>query len=222
MKFRAAAMAADGERVIHEYDERKLRSVLAGLKSQEKSIISVKDNQCFIAGDCLAADPFITDYSATELPDPKTCSALQYSQSYIYPVLLPGIEAMLTEAKKERCFQRKRTKFIPLDFLTQWLYNLNPKRNGRPSTDFFEIPFVQEQMRIHPRPPVPLSLLLSDEEAAVIIQSFWRGYRVRCDPEVQELRQWQKDLRMPKVIKKKVQEFWAKKETRGGTKKNNG
>ncbi|XP_027682582.2 IQ domain-containing protein K isoform X6 [Chelonia mydas] len=94
----------------------------------------------------------------------------------------------------------------------------NPKRKDEPFTEFFSIPFVKDWLKDHPRPPIPLSLLLSEEEACKIIQSFWRGYRVRCDTEVQELRQWQKQLREDKNIIKRVQEFWTKQETKVGSK----
>uniref|UniRef100_A0A6J0UKP2 IQ domain-containing protein K isoform X3 n=1 Tax=Pogona vitticeps TaxID=103695 RepID=A0A6J0UKP2_9SAUR len=130
--------------------------------------------------------------SAPLLPSLKTCSPREFIEHYIFPVLLPGMAELLLQAKKEKCFERKRTKFIALDFLTEWLYN--------------------------PRPPIALSLLLSEEEAGNIIQSFWRGYRVRCEPEVQELRQWQKHLRETKNILKRVREFWAKQEKKVGTK----
>ncbi|KAM7091222.1 IQ domain-containing protein K isoform 9-T10 [Ciconia maguari] len=123
-----------------------------------------------------------------EPPDPKICSPREYLEYYIFPVLLPGMAELLHRAKEEKCFERKRTKFIACDFLTEWLYN--------------------------PRPPIPLSLLLSEEEASIVIQSFWRGYRVRCDSEIQELRQWQKQLREDKNIIKTVKEFWTKQEAK--------
>ncbi|XP_066132061.1 IQ domain-containing protein K isoform X1 [Saccopteryx bilineata] len=121
-----------------------------------------------------------------ETVDPKTCSPKEYLETFIFPILLPGIASLLHQAKKEKCFERKRTKFIACDFLTEWLYN--------------------------PRPPVPLSLLLTEKEAALIIQAFWRAYRVRCDPEIQELRQWQRKLREDKHIRERVRVFWAKQE----------
>ncbi|NXK27274.1 IQCK protein, partial [Arenaria interpres] len=114
-----------------------------------------------------------------EPPDPKTCSPREYLEYYIFPVLLPGMAELLHRAKKEKCFERKRTKFIGCDFLTEWLYNKNPKRKDESFTEFFSIPFVNDWLKDHPRPPIPLSLLLSEEEASIIIQSFWRGYRVR-------------------------------------------
>ncbi|KAM9094723.1 IQ domain-containing protein K [Sarcophilus harrisii] len=149
---------------------------------------------------------------APEVFDPKTCSPREYLENFIFPVLLPGMANLLHQAKKEKCFERKKTKFIACDFLTEWLYNQNPKRTDEPFTKFFSIPFVEEWLKIHPRPPIPLSLLLSEEEATLIIQSFWRGYLVRCEPEIQELRQWQKQLREDNHIRQRVKEFWAKQE----------
>ncbi|XP_019522436.1 PREDICTED: IQ domain-containing protein K isoform X2 [Hipposideros armiger] len=124
-----------------------------------------------------------------ETVDPKTCSPREFLETFIFPVLLPGMASLLHQAKKEKCFERKRTKFIACDFLTEWLYN--------------------------PRPPVPLSLLLTEVEAVLRIQAFWRAYRVRCDAEIQELRQWQKKLREEQHIRQRVRIFWAKQEQKG-------
>ncbi|XP_072871310.1 IQ domain-containing protein K isoform X2 [Chlorocebus sabaeus] len=109
-------------------------------------------------------------------------SPKEYLETFIFPVLLPGMASLLHQAKKEKCFERKRTKFIACDFLTEWLYNQNPKRAGEPFTEFFSIPFVEEWLKQHPRPPIPLSLLLTEEEAALYIQSFWRAYLLPVPP----------------------------------------
>ncbi|XP_054699567.1 IQ domain-containing protein K [Grus americana] len=163
-----------------------------------------------------AADTIAEAAAFPEPPDPKTCSPEDYLEYYIFPVLLPGLAELLHQAEKEKCFERKRTKFIACDFLTEWLYNKNPKRKDESFTEFFSIPFVNDWLKDHPRPPIPLSLLLSEEEASVVIQSFWRGYRVRCDSEIQELRQWQKQLREEKNIIKRVKEFWTEQEAKVG------
>uniref|UniRef100_A0A8C0VIL3 IQ motif containing K n=1 Tax=Cyanistes caeruleus TaxID=156563 RepID=A0A8C0VIL3_CYACU len=159
--------------------------------------------------------PTLGEAPSGDPPDPKKCSPREYLEFYIFPVLLPGLAALVEEAEKEKCFEGKRTKFIPSDFLTEWLYNKNPKRKDESFTELFSIPFVKDWLKDHPRPPIPLSLLISEEEASILIQSFWRGYRVRCDSEIQELRQWQKKLRQERHITEVVKKFWIKQEAKG-------
>uniref|UniRef100_A0A3P8SZZ4 IQ motif containing K n=1 Tax=Amphiprion percula TaxID=161767 RepID=A0A3P8SZZ4_AMPPE len=102
----------------------------------------------------------------------------------VFPVLLPGLEALLREAQTHGCFQRKITAFNPCDFLTEWLYNHNPCRREQLPVDFDDIPFVKEHLRMQTR------------------------------PDVQELRCWQKELRKNHDITKTVQWFWRQQERR--------
>ncbi|XP_021092897.1 IQ domain-containing protein K isoform X7 [Heterocephalus glaber] len=85
----------------------------------------------------------------SETVNPKTCSPREYLETFIFPVLLPGMAGLLHQAKQEKCFERKRTKFIACDFLTEWLYNQNPKRLREPFTEFFSIPCVEEWLKHH-------------------------------------------------------------------------
>ncbi|XP_057604074.1 IQ domain-containing protein K isoform X3 [Hippopotamus amphibius kiboko] len=45
-----------------------------------------------------------------ETVDPKTCSPKEYLETFIFPVLLPGMASLLHQAKKEKCFEAPPTQ----------------------------------------------------------------------------------------------------------------
>lgn len=139
----------------------------------------------------------------------KTCSPGEYLEKSLFPVLLPAIDHMLSSAKENEVFERKRTKFNACDFITEYLYRNNPAHGGRSDTELGEIPFVKEILAKNPRPPLPLSLQWSESQAAVCVQAFWKGYVVRKRPDVAELREYQKEMREASYhIMSKVEDFW--------------
>ncbi|XP_058672294.1 IQ domain-containing protein K [Ammospiza nelsoni] len=217
-------MAEGGQGPEHEEEQPQISDVPQSKedpKSKEESVpleAEIPVEQLFSAPTPQYLPPVLGETPPGDPPDPKKCSPREFLEFYIFPVLLPGLAALLHEVEKEKCLEEKRTKFIPTDFLTEWLYNNNPKRKDESFTELFSIPFVKDWLKDHPRPPVPLSLLLSKEEASILIQSFWRGYRVRCDSEIQELRKWQKKLREERYIHDVVRKFWAKQEAKVGSK----
>merc|ERR1711879_901426 len=109
----------------------------------------------------------------------------------LMPILQSGFVDMISEARKQKAFQRKYNRFDPVDFLVQYLYN--SKRESK--TALAEIPFVIKSLSEKPRKQLPLRQQLTDDQASLIIQKFYRGYRVRKNNDVQELRKWQEKYR---------------------------
>ncbi|XP_003382859.1 PREDICTED: IQ domain-containing protein K-like [Amphimedon queenslandica] len=133
-------------------------------------------------------------------------SATSYLEREIFPVLLPGLEEMLHVASTTE----KRKRFNSLDYLVEYLYKHNPRKDGRDEITLAKIPFVEEEWKKNPRPPLPPSATLSEDEARLIIQAAYRGYRTRCREDVQLFREWQKGRRKEINAVKVIQREWRR------------
>ena len=75
------------------------------------------------------------------------------------PVVEEALIEMVKAAEGENVFKyKKRNKFNGCDFLTEYLFNKNPKRNSSKNVPLDEIPFCQDFNKKFPRKQLPLSL----------------------------------------------------------------
>nr|XP_034180856.1 IQ domain-containing protein K-like isoform X1 [Osmia lignaria] len=120
----------------------------------------------------------------------------RYLEQRIFHLLLPAIEETLIEASKWNALRVQKCRFNGLDYIAELLWNRNPRRSKiySPMLNVFEIPPFKEYLLKHPRPYYPKSWLWSEEEAALHMQRYVRGWLVRKREDVQEMRQFWKDI----------------------------
>lgn len=89
----------------------------------------------------------------------------------------------------------RNLKNLKSTFYVHTLHLFNVDRPAEAYTKLHELPVVKNHLANNPRKQLPLRQRLTDDEAAIIIQKYARGYAVRKIPEVQELLDWQKSYR---------------------------
>ncbi|CAH1155448.1 unnamed protein product [Phaedon cochleariae] len=126
--------------------------------------------------------------------DPSPVGA--FLNEKIIPTLRDGLCKMLREVKQDDSFYKPRSTLNGLDFLSEYLYNMNPLHPERKSnwTYIFDVQWVVDFLENSPRPFYPLSLIWSKDVAAKKIQSFWKGYCDRKKEEVREIREFWKNI----------------------------
>ncbi|OAD60733.1 IQ domain-containing protein K [Eufriesea mexicana] len=117
-----------------------------------------------------------------------------YLDNKIFGLLVPALEETLIEASKQNVLRVQKCRFNGLDYIAEILWNRNPRRSKifLSPLNVFEIPSFKEYLRLHPRPYYPKSWLWSEDEAALYIQRYVRGWLVRKCSDVQEMRQFWK------------------------------
>ncbi|XP_050300886.1 IQ domain-containing protein K-like isoform X2 [Anthonomus grandis grandis] len=119
---------------------------------------------------------------------------------HLFPLICQGLCKILEKVREEQSCYRQKSAFNGLDYLSEYLYNMNinyPKRREN-WTYIFDMEWVEKFLEKNPRPFYPFSLIWSREYAALKIQSYMRGYWVRRRDEVQELRMFWKNYKITK------------------------
>ncbi|XP_076680247.1 IQ domain-containing protein K isoform X2 [Andrena cerasifolii] len=118
-----------------------------------------------------------------------------YLEQTVFGLLLPALKETFATASEWNALRVQKCRFNGLDFIAEILWNHNPRRSKRysPRLNVFEIPEFQQWLRECPRPFYPKSWLWSEDEAALHLQRYVRGWLVRKRADVQEMREfWKK------------------------------
>ncbi|XP_043598413.1 uncharacterized protein LOC122574655 isoform X1 [Bombus pyrosoma] len=128
-----------------------------------------------------------------------------YLDKNIFGLLISALEETLIEASEQNVLWVQKCRFNGLDYIAEFLWNRNPRRPKiyTPPLNVFDIPLFKEYLRSHPRPYYPKSWLWSEDEAALHIQKYVRGWLVRKRANVQEMRKFWKDIAVKSLFGKK-------------------
>ncbi|XP_043785382.1 IQ domain-containing protein K-like [Apis laboriosa] len=127
-----------------------------------------------------------------------------YLDQTIFSLLIPALEEALIEASKQNVLRVQKCRFNGIDYIAEILWNRNPRRSKifSPPLNVFQIPSFKDYLRLNPRPYYPKSWLWSEDKAALHIQRYIRGWLVRKRTDVQEMRQFWKDIAMKNLFDK--------------------
>ncbi|XP_045398671.1 IQ domain-containing protein K isoform X3 [Lemur catta] len=103
------------EQICEEYEDEQ-PPFPEGYKGKQEAVMTVSPleemlSHGFSTEHCFPVPHFpVTSYKPcpeekVETVDPKTCSPKEYLETFIFPILLPGMASLLHQAKKEKCFE---------------------------------------------------------------------------------------------------------------------
>ncbi|XP_046468135.1 IQ domain-containing protein K [Neodiprion pinetum] len=139
---------------------------------------------------------WIKERNASEPAGKPQDSPADFLDQKIFPLLLPAMRTMLMQAQEWDALCIQKCRFNGLDFLAEILWNSNPRHPRRLQNwlEVFSIPPFRLWLKSNPRPIFPKSWLWTQEDGALIIQKWVRGWLVRKQEDVQEMRLFWKVL----------------------------
>ncbi|XP_059887831.1 IQ domain-containing protein K isoform X3 [Delphinus delphis] len=83
----------------------KQEAVVTASPSDERVLYGFNTEHLYPAAPLAVVPQVSCPQVKRETIDPETCSPKEYLETFIFPVLLPGMASLLHQAKKEKCFE---------------------------------------------------------------------------------------------------------------------